>query len=256
MNQTALPVDQIRRIDDDAADIAEATYDSLLTLLRGLPTEAWQAPTDCAGWTVADTVGHMIGAAKSNASVREMIRQTVHGVRHKSDFGGNALDATNDLQVRDHVDLTPSQRVAELERMAPKAVAGRMRTPRPLRGLRLPLDFGGSMDGWDGLTLTLGQLQAVVYTRDVWLHRIDIARPLGLPLPRNPELDRRVIEDAVADWAGNHGQPFRLTLHGAISGIYTQGSGGPAYDMDAYEWARAVTRRITCDGLLLTPVLF
>lgn len=256
MNQTALPVQQIRRIDDDAAEVAEAAYDSLLTLLRALPADAWQAPTDCAGWSVADMVGHMIGAARSNASIREMIRQTAYGFRHKNAFGGNSLDATNDLQVRDHADLTPQQRIAEIERMAPKAIAGRMRTPRLLRGLKLPLDFGGSMEGWDGVTLTLGQLTTVVYTRDVWLHRIDIARPLGQQVPRNPELDRRVIEDAVAEWAGTHGKPFRLTLHGAIAGIYTQGAGGPDYDMDAYEWARAVTRRVTCDGLLRTPVLF
>lgn len=256
MNETALPVDQIRRIDEDAADVAVAAYDSLLTLLRQLPADAWRAPTDCTGWTVADMVGHMIGAAKSNASVREMIRQTVYGIRHKSDFGGNSLDATNDLQVRDHADLTPQERIAELERLAPRAIAGRMRTPRLLEGLRLPLDFDGSMQGWDGLTLTLGQLTAVVYTRDVWLHRIDIARPLGIDMPRNPELDRCVIEDAVADWAGNHGKPFRLRLHGAVTGTYTQGQGGPEYDMDAYEWARAVTRRITCEGLLATPVLF
>lgn len=256
MNQTALPVDQIRRIDDDAAVVAEAAYASLLTLLRGLPADAWTAPTDCTGWTVADTVGHMIGAAKSNASVREMLRQSVHGLRHKGDFGGNSLDATNDLQVRDHAGLTPQERVSELERIAPQAIAGRMRTPRALRGLRLPLPLGGSMDGWEGITLTLGQLTGVVYTRDVWLHRIDIARPLGLDVPRDPGLDRRVIEDAVAEWAGNHGRPFRLTLHGAVAGTYTQGSGGPAIDIDAYEWARAVTRRITCDGLLLTPVLF
>lgn len=256
MNQTALPVDQIQRIGDDAADVAEAAYDSLLTLLRPLPTAAWQAPTDCTGWTVADVVGHMIGAAESNASMREMIRQTVYGFRHKAAFGGNSLDALNDLQVRDHADLTPPQRIAELERMAPKAIAGRMRTPRLLRGMKLPMDFGGSMEGWDGLTLTLGQLNGVVYTRDVWLHRIDIARPLGLEVPRNPQLDRRVVEDAVADWAGNHGKPFRLVLHGAVTGTYAQGAGGPEYEMDAYEWARAVTRRVTCEGLLLTPVLF
>lgn len=256
MNQTALPVNQIRRIADDAAEVAEAAYDSLLTLLRALPDDAWQAPTDCTGWTVSDMVGHMIGAAESNASVRQMIRQTVYGVRHKADFGGNSLDATNDLQVRDHAGLAPQQRIAALEQIAPKAIAGRMRTPRILRGVKLPLDFGGSMEGWDGITLTLGQLNTVVYTRDVWLHRIDIARPLGVEVPRNPALDRRVIEDAVADWAGNHGKPFRLTLHGAISGTYTQGSGGPEYDMDAYEWCRSVTRRTTCEGLLRTPVLF
>jgi len=256
MNQIGMPVTSIERIGEDAGEVAEATYDSLLTLLRSLPDAAWEAPTDCTGWTVADMVGHIIGAANSNASLREMVRQTAYGVRHKAAFGGNALDAINHLQVRDHAALTPGERIAELERMAPRAIAGRMRTPRLLHGVRVPLDFSGSMEGWNGITLTLGKLNTVVYTRDAWLHRIDIARPLGLQVPRNPQLDRRVIEDAVADWAGNHGKPFRLTLHGAITGTYTQGTGGPEYEMDAYEWCRAVTRRITCDGLLRTPVLF
>lgn len=257
MKSTFTPVAELHRIDDDAWQIAEQTYASLLDLLRTLPDEDWSAPTDCTGWTVADMVGHLIGAAKSNSSLREMVRQQVFGLRHKGEYGGNSLDALNDLQVRDHVHLTPSERIAELERVAPRAIAGRRRTPAILQGVRLRLDIGGSMQGWgDELELTLGQLQKVTYTRDAWLHRLDIARPLGLPMPHAPALDRTIIEDAVADWAETHGQPFRLELHGAVQGVYVQGAGGPTYSMDAYEWCRAVTRRTTCDGLLATPVIF
>lgn len=258
-----MTVHTTRHVDDvtpvtyatDAREVAQRTYDDLLGLLELLGPADWEAPTECTGWTVADVVRHLIGAAKSNASMREMIRQTVHGQRHKARFGGNSLDATNDLQVRDHDHLAAAELLAELRRVAPLGVAGRMRTPRPLRRVRLPVDTGGS--AWDGMPtdLTLGHLNEVVYTRDVWLHRIDIARATGRALDLGVT-DRRIVEDVVREWAGRHGQPFALTLTGPAGGRFRQGDGGVELERDAVGFCRVLSGREHGEGLLATGVLF
>ncbi|QGN35418.1 hypothetical protein GJV80_06670 [Microlunatus sp. Gsoil 973] len=71
-----------RRI--DAAEVATAAYDQLLVLLRTLAPADWSAPTECPGWDVAAVVGHLIGAGRSNASLREFARQQLYGIRHRA----------------------------------------------------------------------------------------------------------------------------------------------------------------------------
>lgn len=258
-NRTAgLPVEAISPVtrDTDAAELAGAVYRSLLSELRALDASDWQRPTECAPWTVSDMVGHLIGAARANASVIEMVRQQAWGRRHRGDFEGNTLDATNALQIRDHAGLSPAERVERLAELAPAAVRGRMRTPRPLRGLPLPLDDGGSTPDGMPASLSLGHLMDVVYTRDVWLHRIDIARAVGRDVPLDPAVDGRVVADVVREWAGRHGQPFRLELTGPAGGRFVAGADGPELRHDAVEFCRALSGRAPADGLLTWRVLF
>ena len=255
--QTLRSVDEIRPITfgTDARDVAVGAYERLLTLLQGLEPDDWSARTECPAWDVADMVGHLIGAARANASFRETIRQQLWARRHRRAFDGNDLDAMNALQVQEHADLGPSERIAALRAMAPKAVEHRMRFPRPLRRIRVPLAQTGSTADGMPTSLQLGQLMAVIYTRDVWLHRIDIARATGRPLELD-ELDGRVVEDVVAEWAARHGQPFRLTLSGPAGGGFRQGDGGPSLELDAVEFCRTLSGRAPSDGLLATCVLF
>lgn len=258
-NRTAaLPVEAITPVtrDTDAAELARAVDDRVIADLRELAPEDWGRPTECAPWTVADMVGHLIGAAAANASVREMIRQQVWGLRHRSDHDGNALDATNDLQVRDHADLSPPERVRRLEELTPAAVAGRMRMPGLLRRVRVPLDSGGSTAEGMPSTLGLDHLVDVVYTRDAWLHRVDIARATGRELSLDPAVDGRVVADVVREWAGRHGQPFRLELTGPAGGRFVGGGGGEELRLDAVEFCRVLSGRAPADGLLAWRVLF
>ena len=242
--------------DTDARQVALGVYDRLIALLEELSPEEWQRTTECAPWTVSDMVGHMIGAAKAAASVPEMLRQQAHGLRRRSDFDGNAMDAFNDLQVRDHAHLSPDERIAELRRLAPLAVAGRMRLPGLLRRVNVPLDTGGSVAEGSPEKLNLGRLMDAVYTRDEWLHRIDIARATGRSPDVDSDADRRVVEDVVADWAVRHGQPFRLTLHGPAGGRFHQGDDGEVLEMDAVEFCRSLSGRASAEGLLRTRLLF
>jgi uncharacterized protein (TIGR03083 family) len=241
----------------DAREVALAAYARMLALLEALEPDAWDAPTECGGWHVTDVVGHVIGAGESCASVRELVRQQRWGRRHAADFGGNALDATNDLQVREHAGLSPAAMVASLRQVAPAAVRGRMRLPRLLRAVTLPMDPGGSTAAGMPARLSLGHLMDVVYTRDVWLHTIDIARATHVTHVPDANVDRRVVEDVVAEWARRHGQPFTLELTGPAGGRFVGGHApGEQLSLDAVEFCRILSGRSPGSGLLAQPVPF
>ena len=250
----ATTITRIRR-ETDARELALAAYEQLLGLLRRLEPEHWDAPTDCEAWDVADMVRHLAGAAKAGASVPSMVRQQVWGARHAQEYDGNALDATNDLQVRDHAHLSPGQLVATLRERAPKAVAGRLRTLGLVRRIDVSVGDSGSSAGMPA-TLNLGHLMDVVYTRDVWLHSVDIERATGVAVDRSGQPDRRVVEDVVAEWAARHGEPFTLTLTGPAGGRYRQGSGGEHLELDAIEFCRTISGREQGRGLLASRVWF
>lgn len=253
-----ITTDTIVRIsrDADAERLATAAYDQLLLLLDELSREEWSAPTECPGWTVEDMVGHMIGAAKGYASVREQVRQQRWGLRHRREFEGNSMDAVNDLQVADHRSLSPKERVAALREAAGPSVRFRMRVPSALRRISGPVDPGGSTAPGMPSRETVGHLMDVILTRDVWMHRVDIARATGHDLDLDPETDGPVVADVVAEWAGRHGQPFELTLTGPAGGVFAQGVAGERLEMDAVGFCRVLSGRADGDGLLGVRVLF
>lgn len=254
----SLAVSDIRRIGrgDDAAALATSVYERLFELLDRLRPDDWARPTDCAGWDVDDIVGHLLGAAEGHASLREMGRQFLHGGRNAKAFGGSSLDAMNDLQVREHAPLTPEQKVAALRAIAPRAVRSRIRTPAPFRALPVPIPPVGDMPSGLPSRITLGHLNDVILTRDVLMHRIDIARAAGLDTDLDDGADRRLVADIVAEWAQRHGQPVVLHLTGPAGGVYHQRDGGRSLELDAAEFCRVVSGRATGEGLLATHVLF
>lgn len=250
-------IDQITPIThrSDAADVATGAYDDLIVLLESLQDDDWQAPTECPGWNVSDMVGHVIGNAESAASKREMLRQNLHGLRHARAYDGNSMDAYNALQVSEHAALTPAQRVAALRSLTAPSVRGRMRTPALLRAVSAPVKSNGSMVEGMPNKANFGHLLDVIFTRDVFMHRIDISRAAGIdPSPGNN--DRRIVEDAVSEWARRHQQPVEVVLTGPAGGKYVQGSGGPRIEMDALELCRVLSGRAPGSGLLATKIFF
>lgn len=247
-----VPIDR----DTDAARLGGETYDRLLQVLEQLDEPDWEAPTECAPWTVADIVRHIVGAAKGHASVRETVRQLRHGRKHAAEFGGSDLDATNDLQVRDHAALSPVELVDEVRALGSVAVRKRMKQPSLIRRINVPNSPGGSTAPGMPPSIRLGHLFDVILTRDIWLHRIDIARAAGIELQPD-EVDRRIIEDVVAEWADRHGQPFELVLTGPAGGHFVAGDDGPHLELDAVEFARVLSGRAPePHELLATKVLF
>ncbi len=238
----------------DAGELALAAYAALIELLDELDDDDWARPTECPNWTVADMVGHLIGAAKAGASKRELVRQAIWGWGHSAEYGGNRFDAFNALQVSEHSGLTPAERIAALREIAPRAVGGRMRMPNLLRRQSMRIDQAGSTAGFPN-SATIAQLVDVIYTRDTWLHRVDIARATGWRLTLGAA-DTRIVEDAVREWIGRHGSAVDLTLTGPAGGRFTHGTGGPTLTLDAVEFCRILSGRAPGSGLMAHKVLF
>ena len=103
----------------------------------------------------------------------------------------------------------------------------------------------------------LGYLMDRIYTRDTWMHRVDVTRAVGRDdLVLTPEHDGRLLADVVSEWAGRHGEPFELRLTGSVGGTYRAGEGGPELEVDAVEFMRILSGRASGQGLLATPVPF
>jgi uncharacterized protein (TIGR03083 family) len=159
------------------------------------------------------------------------------------------IDGANDVQVRERRERRHDQLVADLRAASVRAVRARRRVPSLLRAL--PVPFGPPLG-----TKPLGYLVDRIYTRDVWMHRIDLSRATGQPLVLTPDHDGRLVADVVAEWADRHGQPYDLTLDGPAGGRFSRGSGGEQHRLDAVEFARIMAGRAPGDGLLTTTVPF
>jgi uncharacterized protein (TIGR03083 family) len=226
---------------------SEEEYRRIGALLAGLTDEDWQRPTDCTEWDVRDLVAHLVGNAEMSASMREMRRQQKLGRRLRPD--GPGIDGMTAVQVQERAAVPPAQLVRDLADVAVRAVRARRRIPAPVRAV--PIPFGPPLG-----TRPLGYLMGRIYTRDAWMHRIDLARATGRPLELTAEHDGRLVADLVAEWAGVHRQPYRLTLTGPAGGEFGSGSGGESITMDAVEFSRTLAGRANGTGLLATQVPF
>lgn len=226
---------------------AQLEYERLLTLLEGLHEQDWQRPTDCAEWDVRQLVAHLVGAAEATASVRETRRQQKLGRKLRP--GAPDVDGMNEVQVRERANTPPSQLLAALARAAGDGVRARRRLPAPLRMLRVP--FGPPLG-----VRSVGYLMDRIYTRDAWLHRIDLARATGRTPVLTPEHDGRIVADVVDEWARDHGRPFDLTLTGPAGGHWSQGTGGERLTLDAVQFCRVLSGRDPGTGLLAHHVPF
>ena len=231
----------------DWMDSAAQEYHRLDALLRDLAADDWARPTDCSAWDVRAMVAHLVGAAECSASVPEMLRQAAKGVRLR--VPGDLVDKMNAVQVRERADRGPTDLVADLARSGARTVAARRRIPGPILALRLPL---GPPLG----VRPLGYLMGRIYTRDTWMHRVDICRATG----REPELtashDGRIVDDVVREWAAAHQAAYALRLTGPAGGTWGHPGTGEEIVLDAVEFCRTVSGRAPGSGLLATPVPF
>jgi hypothetical protein len=88
------------------------------------------------------------------------------------------------------------------------------------------------------------------------MHRMDICRAVGRKPVLVPEHDGRIVADVVAEWAGVHGRPYRLTLTGPAGGAWGRGTDGEEITMDAVEFCRIMSGRGSGAGLLTRTVPF
>ncbi|MGH9080003.1 MAG: maleylpyruvate isomerase family mycothiol-dependent enzyme [Acidimicrobiales bacterium] len=234
---------------DEAMRIAAVENTKFAGLLRSFEPTDWAKPTDCVLWDVRALAAHVVGSAAGQASPREFFRQVRKGRPLVAEIGGKFWwDGMNELQVRERAGLRTEQLVAEWDATSTRALRTRTGLPRPIARLpllNLPAPVGRQ---------PLSYLFDVGFTRDVWMHRIDLATATAKRLDIDPDHDGRIVADLVAEWASTHGEPFTLTLGGSAGGQFRAGTGGEHVDSDAIEFCRIVAERGHSTGILRHPL--
>jgi uncharacterized protein (TIGR03083 family) len=201
---TAQMADRIPSIGhDEAMRLTAAENERLHALLRSLDDQQWTAATDCTGWTVRDVAVHVSASAHGQANPVEFACQVLTGRRLTAEIGGSHwVDGLNEAQLRARTGWTPAMVPHAWQRYSAAALRTRRRMPAPVRALPL-LPIGTALEvhiGWQ----PLGYLFDMGFTRDVWTHRIDIARATGTAPELTAEHDGRIVADIVAEWSRRH----------------------------------------------------
>jgi uncharacterized protein (TIGR03083 family) len=225
--------------------LAETEYKRFSDMLHQLQPGDWSKQTVCTDWNVKQLVAHVLGFADSNASFLVFLSGMRRGKKRAAEKGyDHFVHGMNEVQVEEREHLTPAELVRRWSEMWPKALKGRKRFPPFMRPI--PLEFGPPI----GKKPMGSYLMDVVFTRDTWMHRIDVCRAVGLDAVLTPDHDGRLIEDMVAEWARVHGIAFTLHLEGPAGGTFASGSDGKELTIDAVEWIWTVSGRGTGTGLL------
>ncbi len=95
-----------------------------------------------------------------------------------------------------------------------------------------------------------GYLVDTIFTRDTWMHRLDISRATGRTMELTAGHDGRLVADVVGDWARRHAQPFTLTLTGNAGGKWRAGDGGEHLELDALDFCWTLAGRAHGTGLI------
>jgi uncharacterized protein (TIGR03083 family) len=238
----------------EAMVLAETAYGRFADVVEALADEDWARPTDCEGWSVRDLVGHMVGAMRSAASMREQVSQMREIKGRVRRDGGSEVDHMTQVQIDRAAGLDRETLVAECRSLVVPATTGRRRVPAPMRRLvSIPVQMGDTIDErW-----RIGYLIDVILTRDAWLHRMDLCRAVGVEPELDAEHDGRIIADVAAEWARRHGRPSHLVLTGPAGGTFISGgAGAEVLELDAVEFCRILSGRTEGDGLLATEVPF
>lgn len=252
MNITAKDVATIPQLGHrEAMALAAAEYDRFIAAVDALAAEDWGRPTANDLWDIKAMVAHVLGMMEMNASVLETVRQQAAAAKASKRNGTPPIDELTALQVDKHVHRPVAELTSRVRTTAPRALAGRRRTPGFMRAL--PMDPGTPLfpEKWK-----LGYLLDVILTRDTWMHRVDLARATGRELALSSAHDGRIVADVVKEWARRHGRPFTLVLTGPAGGDYFQGNGHEHIELDAVEFCRVLSGRGTGTGLLIQTVPF
>jgi uncharacterized protein (TIGR03083 family) len=248
MTGDAVPVRAVPRITGPAAwALADEECRRFAAAVAALEPDGWDRPTDCTAWTVRELCLHVLGSLHAQASPVELLHQFRRGLPLNREIDAHHwVDGLNELQVRERRHLSTTEITTAITETAPAAVRGRRRTPPPVRWL--PVPFGPPV-GWQPLTYLL----RVGFTRDVWMHRIDLARATGATPVLTAEHDGRIVADILAEWAGTHDDPFELVLTGPAGGRYRRAD-APVQELDALDFCRILSGRAPGAGVLAHPL--
>jgi uncharacterized protein (TIGR03083 family) len=249
-NDEIVPVDEIAPlVHREAMSLAATEFDRMIDMLEGLGSAEWSLRTCCPLWDVREMAIHVLAMAEAQASMR----QFAHDFRAANKrTEGAMIDAMTARQLADRVGLGPDEVLRRLRAVAPKAVRARRRTPSIARAaikMRADPPFAG--ERWP-----FGYLVDKIFTRDTWMHRLDISRATDRAMTLTAEHDGRLVADVVAEWASRHGTDFDLILLGPAGGHWRKGERGTRLELDATEFCSVLSGRSEGEGLLATPVPF
>jgi uncharacterized protein (TIGR03083 family) len=215
--------------------MASLELERFLALLQSLRPDEWETPTDCTLWTVRNVVSHVAGALTAYAD-RNLLGQRyapwlnrntdasglampmfiadITGIPQTRrdayrDLGFNPLDALNQYQVDERAQATPQELMDELRTSGPAGIANRRSMPDAIRNLQLLVA---------GVRAPVYYLTDVIYPRDMWMHRMEIALATCRPIIRTSEHEGRLTALVVRDLArrlagvlGDRAVVYRLT---------------------------------------------
>jgi uncharacterized protein (TIGR03083 family) len=246
MKQTVVRVEDVAPISHrEGMALAETEYQRFTDMLHQLQPGDWSKQTVCTDWNVKQLVAHALGFAESNASFRVFLSGMRRGKKRAAEKDyDHFVHGMNEVQVEERAHLTPEELIDRWIEIWPKALKGRKRFPPFMRPI--PLEFGPPIG-----KMPMGSyLMDVVFTRDTWMHRMDISRAVGLDPVLTADHDGRLIEHMVAEWAAVHGIAFTLHLEGPAGGTFVSGNNGDELTIDAVEWIWILSGRGAGTGLL------
>ncbi len=176
----------------EAGAMAAHELQRTLVLLDSLEGEDWEQPTACTLWNVRDMTSHLAGACAGFASFAEFRQQYLQNPYLRQ--AEMSIDGINQRQVEDRAGVAPDDLIAELRAVGPKATRTRQRLPGLLRAL--PVPFGPPLG-----TVPVSYLTDLIYTRDMWRHRLDICQATGREMEVTAGHDARVTALVVRDLA-------------------------------------------------------
>jgi uncharacterized protein (TIGR03083 family) len=246
VTETAVRVDGIAPISHrEGMDLAETEYKRFADVLGQLQPEDWAKQTVNDDWNVKQLTAHVLGFAEGNASFRVFVKAMRAGKKRAQEKGyDHFVHGMNEVQVEEREHFTPAELMSRWSTMWPKALKGRRRFPPFLRWV--PMDFGPVI----GKKPAGSYMMDVVFTRDTWMHRIDICRAVGIEPVLTAEHDGRLIEDMVAEWTKLYDLSVTLHLEGPAGGTFVSGNGDDELTIDAVEWIWILSGRGTGTGLL------
>lgn len=209
----------------EAHRLTTEAFVRLIRLIESLNAGDWSKPTACIEWDVHDVVAHQAGGFLSGVSYSEMLRQYTRPPRK----GQLPEDAVNELQVGERRHRTPSELIAELKQVGPKAIHNWAYGFNAMRWFGIPHPIAGFV--------TLHYLMWITHSRDTWMHRMDICRATNRAFEQTREHDGRIVELVILDTAKKlkkrlNGRTILLSLTGIAGGTWRIGNGDPAAEME------------------------
>ncbi|MBL8132768.1 MAG: maleylpyruvate isomerase family mycothiol-dependent enzyme [Anaerolineae bacterium] len=248
--QHAAAVPRLSR--QEVVPLARVELERFLALAATLTTDDLRQPTDCALWSVKDIIAHQASHVLALTRLGEFMDQfNPLNFRDYSARRLNSLDAANQRQVDRRADWSLIQLIAEMRDNREQSLAGRQRFPLPARWIRL------GAPGFDG-KFSLGELIDSIFTRDMWMHRVDICMATGRDMTLTAEHDGRIVALVMRDLdrrlsvkLDGHSTLYRLT--GRAGGEWLVGGDAPAgaaLTFDALQFNRLASGRITSQQAL------